>query len=158
MVESWALFLCGTLLLSAFILLWADERRHQHDLLRMERMRMSALYYEMYPMVQYAREHDIDRIRVERDRVTFYGVRPAGRMCEFNLTERDYRPLNKERTRALTLLLAEELPILQSNACYKLRRYKVTRPNGIKDDGYLYTIRSAYKTSLIYARSRVRLD
>lgn len=157
-MENWALFLCGALLVSAFVLLIVDERRRQHDLLRMERMRTSALYYDLFPMVQYAREHDIDRLRVERNRVIFYGVRPAGRMCEFILEDWDYRPLDRERTRALAMLLAEDVPILQSRACYQLRRYKVTRPNGIRDDGYLYTIRSDYKTSLIYARSRVRLD
>ena len=40
---GWTLFLCGAAFLAAVILLVWDERRRQHELLRMERMRASAL-------------------------------------------------------------------------------------------------------------------
>lgn len=149
---------CVAGLIAALILLIADERRHQHELLLMKRMRGSMLYYDLYPLVVYARKHDIDRVMIERNRIVFYGVCPPGRMGEFLLSERRYRPLNIQRTRALVQVLAEDIPALQSPAQYRLRRYTVIRPNGHKDYGYQYTISSRYKTALMYERQRVPLD
>lgn len=157
-MNGWALLVCAAGLIAAFILLLVDERRRQHELMHMERMRGSMLYYDLYPLVAFARKRDIDRVRVERGRIIFYGVCPPGRMGEFVLSQRGYRPLSAQRIRALAQVLAEDIPILQAGACYTLRRYPVLRPNGQKDYGYQFVIRSQYKTALIYERRRVRLD
>ena len=97
-----ALFFSAIGLAAALILLIYDERRRQHELLAMERMRGSMLYYDLYPLVAYARQHNLDRVQVERSRVVFYGVCPPGRMGEFVLAERGYRPLNARPTLALS--------------------------------------------------------
>ena len=151
-MSGWTLFLLSAGLLAAFGLFMADERRRQHELLRMERMRGSALYYQLYPLVRYARRYSLDRVRVERDRVIFYGVCPPGRIGEFSLSQHGFRPMTAERTRALAQVLAEDLPALQAASHYRLRRYWVARPNGMRDYGYVYEIRSGYKTALMYAR------
>jgi len=109
-------------------------------------------------MVLYARKHEIDRVRVERNRIVFYGVCPPVSMGEFILSQRGYRPLNARRTKALVMVLAEDIPLLRSNTHYRLQRYPVIRPNGQKDHGYQYVIRSYYKTALMYERRRVPLD
>lgn len=157
-MSGWTLFFCAFGLVAVLALLIADEKRRQHELLQMERMRSSMLYYELYPLVLFARKHDIDRVQIERNRVVFYGVCPPGSMGEFSLTERNYRPLNEQRTRALMLVLAEDIPILRENGCYRLQRYRVYRPNGKRDDAYQYVIRSRYKTALMYERKRVRVE
>lgn len=157
-MSGWTLFFCAAGLVLAFILLIADEKRRQHELLSMKRMRSSMLYYDLYPLVAYARKHDLDRVRVERSRIVFYGVCPPGRIGEFVLAERGYRPLNARRTLALTRVLAEDIPLLRSGTCYRLRRYTVQRPNGLRDDGYQYVICSHYKTALMYERQWARLD
>ena len=153
-----ALFFSAIGLAAALILLIYDERRRQHELLAMERMRGSMLYYDLYPLVAYARQHNLDRVQVERSRVVFYGVCPPGRMGEFVLAERGYRPLNARRTLALAQVLAEDIPVLRSGACYRLRRYAVQRPNGRRDNGYQYVICSRYKTALMYERQWAPLD
>ena len=157
-MSGWTLFFCVFGLFLSFALLIADEKRRQHELLQMERMRNSMLYYDLYPMVLHARKHDIDQVRIERNRVVFYGVCPPGSMGEFVLSDRGYRPLNPQRIRALVLVLAEDIPLLRSNQHYRLRRYPMFRPNGQKDYGYQYVIRSYYKTALMYERRRVTLD
>lgn len=153
---GWTLFLCAVGLLIGFILLAVDSRRRQHELLQMERMRRSPLYYEIYPLVQLARRYPLDRVQVERDGVTFYGICPPGKIGEYRLTDHGFRLLSRERVRALTLVLAEDLPLLQENSHYRLKKYKVMRPNGVMDDAYLYVIRSHYKTALMYKRQRIR--
>ena len=157
-MSGWTLFFCVFGLVLILALLIADEKRRQHELLQMERMRNSMLYYDLYPLVLNARRHDIDRIQIERSRIVFYSVCPPGSMGEFILAQQGYRPLNSVRTRTLAMVLAEDIPLLRSNTHYRLQRYIVIRPNGQKDYGYQYVIRSHYKTALMYERRRVPLD
>lgn len=156
-MSGWTLFFCAVGLAAALFLLLYDKRCRQHELLTMKRMRGSMLYYDLYPLVAQARKYCLDRVQVERNRIVFYAMCPPGRMGEFVLAERGYRPLNARRTLALAQVLAEDIPILRSGACYRLRRYVVQRPNGCRDNAYQYVIRSHYKTALMYERQRVRL-
>lgn len=150
------LFVLGILI--GLALLLCDARRRQHELIHMERMRGSALYRELYAAVLYAREHQLDCARIERSRVVFYGLCPPGVIGEFVLSDRGYRPLSPTRTRALAMVLAEDIPELRAGAHYRLRRYAIYRPNGTRDWGYMYVIRTYYKTALMYERRYARID
>lgn len=156
-MSGWALFLCVLGVVLAIALLVWDHRRRQHERLRMERLRLGPLYGELYPIVADVRRHDLDRVQVERNRVIFYGVCPPGRIGEFVLADHHFPPMSKACTRTLTMLLAEDIPALQEDAHYRLKRYRVERPNGIRDDAYLYIIRSYYKTALMRQREHVQL-
>lgn len=156
-MNGWVFFACAIALIGACILLMADHRSRQKEALRVERMKHSAMYWQMVPMIEFARRHDIDCIRVERDRVSFFSVCPPGKMGEFIPTSFGYAPMNEHKTLALAQLLSEEFPQLQSASKYHFRRYRVMRPNGIWDKAYQYTIRSNYKTALMYERKRVKL-
>ena len=152
-MSGWTLFLCAATI-GMLLILWADYIRRQHELMDKERMQGSMLYYEIYPLVLEARKHEIDHVQIERTRITFFSVCPPGEIGSFVLSEWGHRPLNSRRTLALTQVIADDLPILQENKCYRLKRYRVTRPNGQKDDAYQFIIRSGYKTELMYARQR----
>jgi len=154
---GWAFFFFVALFLTAVLLLVSDAVRRQHELKQMERMRRSRMYYDLYPLVQYARRHAIDRVQIERNRIVFYAVSPPGRMGEFLLDERKYRALSARHTRALTLVLAEDLAPLQERKWYRLKKYYVMRPNGIRDEAYQYTITTRYKTELVARAKRVQL-
>lgn len=156
-MSGWALFLCVLLIALAVILLVGEYRYRQHERLRMERLRLGPLYGELYPIVTDVRRHDLDRVQVERDRVVFYGVFPPGRIGEFVLADHGFPPMSRACTRAMALLLAEDIPALQEDAHYRLKRYRVERPNGVKDDVYLYIIRSYHKTALMRQREHVQL-
>ena len=156
-MSGWAFFFFALLLIVSFLLLIYDAVRRQHELKMMERMRRSRMYYEVYGLVKYARKHDIDKIRIERTRIIFYAVNPAGKMGDFVLEDWGYRPMTPAQVRALTLVLAEDLAPLQERKWYRLSRYTVVRPNGIKDDAYQYTIKPQYKTLLVAQRKRVYL-
>ena len=73
-MDGWALFFCALGLLTALALLIYDYRSREHERLRIERLRRGSLYREMLPLVRSMRKHDLDRVRVERDRVVFYGM------------------------------------------------------------------------------------
>ncbi|MBQ9263063.1 MAG: hypothetical protein IJ189_02495 [Clostridia bacterium] len=150
---GWTLLL-GVALAAAVIALLVDYNRRQHEEVYAERMRRSMLYYEIYALVAVAKEHEIDRVQIERNRIVFYAVYPPGKIGEYVLTDHGHRPLNAQRTLALVQALMQDLPVLQENRCYALRRYAVVRPNGQKDYGYQFTIRSHYKTKIMYARQQ----
>ena len=151
---GWTTLLICLMVACAVWLYGSDRRRRQHEQLDKQRMRESMLYYEIYPLVVEARKHQIDRVIIERSRVVFYAVCPPGLLGEYVLTDRGHRPLNELRTWALAQVIAEDVPILQESGCYRLKRYRVTRPNGRKDDAYQFIIRTRYKTELMYARQR----
>ena len=145
----------GCVCLLAALSLWLGARvSRQRQLLSMERMRGSALYADLYALVCIARQHDLDEVRVERDRVSFFSMQPAGCLGRFDLTVGGYRYLNDRQVLALSQVLAMDLPVLQSDWNYRLRRIRVTRPNGMQDDAYLYSARSPYKARLLAARRK----
>ena len=152
-MSGWTLFLCAAAL-GMLLILWYDRSRRQHEEMDKERMRRSMLYYEVYPLVLEARKYNIDRVQVERTRVVFFSVCPPGEIGSYVFSEWGHRPLNPRRTWALAQVIADDLPVLQETQCYRLRRYKVMRPTGQKDDAYQFIVRSGYKTELMYARER----
>ena len=152
-MDGWTLVFC-VMLACAGLLLWSDLRRRQHERLYRQRMRGSMLYYEIHPLIQEAQKRQIDRVLVERNRVVIYTVFPPGMLGEFVLTDSGHRPLNADRTWALTEVIAEDLPALRQSRCYRLKRYRVLRANGKRDSAYMFIIRSAYKTELLTARQR----
>ncbi|MBQ4075021.1 MAG: hypothetical protein IJD39_07460 [Clostridia bacterium] len=156
-MNGWAFFFFAALLMTGISLLISDAVRRQHELKQMERMRRSRMYYDLYPLVQYARRHNIDRVQIERTRIIFYAVSPPGKMGQFVLEEMKYRPLSPRHTRALTLVLAEDLAPLQEKKWYRLKKYYVMRPNGIRDEAYQYIITPRYKTALVSRKNRVHL-
>ena len=152
-MSGWTLFFCAATL-GMLALLWSDYVRRQHEEMDKQRMRGSMLYYEIYPLVLEARKHAIDHVVVERTRVVFFSVCPPGEIGAYAMTEWGHRPLNSRRILALAQAIADDVPILQENRCYRVKHYKVTRPNGIRDDAYQFMIRSGYKAQLMYARQR----
>lgn len=152
-----ALFLCALGLVLSLVLLIYEHRASQHERLRIERLRMGSLYGAIYPLVMEMRRHELDRVRVERDRVVFYSVCPPGKVGEFVMEDHHFPPMTRNCTRALALLLSEDIPVLQEDANYRLKRYRVERPNGIRDDAYLYIVTNYYKAALIYKRAHVEL-
>ncbi len=150
---GWPLFF-GVALAAAVIALLVDSNRRRHEEMYAQRMRRSALYYEIYSLVSEARKHEIDRVQIERSRIVFYAVYPPGKIGEYVMFDHGHRMLNAQRTLALVQSVMEDLPVLQDTRCYRLQRYTVTRPNGKKDYGYQFIIRSHYKTRLMYAREQ----
>lgn len=145
-------------LLLAACLILCDIRRRQHEVLQMTRMRGSMLYADLYETVKYARTHAIEQVRVEHNRVVFTSVFPAGTISEYVFSANNHRYLSAVRTRALMQVLTQDIPQLQQSDQYKMSRYATVRPNGRRDDAYLFTIRGDYKYHLLREQSFIRAD
>ena len=152
-MDGWTLVFC-VMLAVAGLLFWSDHRRRQHEQIYKKRMKGSMLYCEIYPLIVEAQKRHIDRVVVERSRVVIYTVFPPGMLGEYVLTDSGHRPLNADRTWALAEAIADDLPALKQSRCYRLKRYRVMRPNGKTDGAYMFIIHSAYKSELLCARQR----
>ncbi len=125
------------------------QRERQKELYRMEALRDSRLYKDIYPLILRAAARDLDQVRIERDRVTFTLVCPPGTLGVFELC--------RTRTRVLAEVIAEDIEILRDRGKYGLSRYRITRANGSVDYGYVYTIRTPYKDAVMEARRRISM-
>lgn len=152
-MSGWTLFLCAAAA-GMLLILWMDHVRRQHEQMDKERMRRSMLYYEIDPLVQEARKHDIDHVLVERSRIVFFSVCPPGEIGSYVFSEWGHRPLNPRRVWALLQAVCDDVPVLQESRCYRLKPYWVIRPNGQRDRAYELIIRSGYKTEVMYSRQR----
>lgn len=130
-------------------------RERQKELYRMEALRGSRLYKDIYPLIQRAATRDLDQVRVERDRITFTLVYPAGTLGVFELRQTGHLQMSRIRTRVMAEVIAEDIIILQDRRKYRLTRYRVIRPNGTVDYSYLYTIHTRYKDSIMAAHRRI---
>ncbi len=145
-------------LLAAACLILYDIRRRQHELLQMTRMRGSMLYADLYDAVKSARQRAVEQVRVEHNRVVITSVFPSGTISEYVFSANNHRYLSAVRTRALAQVLAQDIPQLQKSDQYKMTRYATVRPNGRRDDAYLFTIRGDYKYHLLREQSFMRAD
>ena len=72
-MSGWTLFFCAAAV-GMLMILWTDHVRRQHERIDKERMRGSMLYYEIYPLVLEARQHQIDHVLIERTRIVFFSL------------------------------------------------------------------------------------
>jgi len=154
---GWAFFFFAAAIVTGASLLISDLVRRQHELDYMIKLRNSDMYRDFYPMIQYVRRHHLDRVQIEKTRIFFYGLNPPGVLDCFVLADWNYKPLTDRQMRALTLVLAEDIDPLQEKEWYRLKQFKIERPNGRKDVAYRYIITYKYKAQLLSARNRVRL-
>ena len=114
------------------------QRERQKELYRMEALRDSRLYKDIYPLILRAAARDLDQVRIERDRITFTLVCPPGTLGVFELCQCGHRQM-------------------RDRGKYGLSRYRITRANGSVDYGYVYTIRTPYKDAVMEARRRISM-
>ncbi len=155
-MTGWALAACIACALAGMAILTEERIYRARCLNAMRKMRGSALYAELYEMLTLLNDKNLDEVRIERDRISFSGINPPGRLADFNLAERGYRFLDQDRILALVQVLALDLPALQNTRNYRLSRYYVTRPNGTRDSAYHYTAKGEYKMKVLSAHTVMR--
>ena len=156
-MSSLAYMALALALIAAVYLLSHYQRERQKELYRMEALRSSRLYKEIYPLILRAAARDLDQVRIERERITFTLVCPPGTLGVFELCQCGHRQMSRTRTRVMAEVIAEDIEILRDRGKYGLMRYRITRANGSVDYGYVDTIRSPYKDAVMEARRRISM-
>ncbi len=157
-MNGWMWAAIAVCVATALTLLIREHIQENHLLIAMRKMRGSTLYADLYGLVDSIRGKEIEEIRIQRGKVSFFGIYPPGRIGEFDFSQHGYSYLNDEKVYALAQVLAFDIPQLQSAKDYKLEKYRLERPNGTKDDAYAFIVRPEYKKKVMASHSRISTD
>ncbi len=141
-----ALLVAG--LLAAVFLYASDRRSMRLEAVRLEKMRNSAMYRELHDIVLRCRRRYVEQVCIRQECVEFLMLLPSGRRVVFSLEGRGYRALSPQRQLTLSLLLGQDLPVLDDRSRYVLRKAKKPLPNGETAVEYVYTMKTIYKDAL----------
>ena len=158
MMRYLALFAVLAASVSGILLYLYCRHERQKELYRMEMLRSTKLYKNLHAALVSCRadSRDLDQVRIERDRITLTLVDPPHVLIQFDLHQAGFAKMSRVRTRVMAEVLAEDISILLDRSKYSLQRYRLMRPNGSWDYGYLYTVTIPYKDSINTARARLR--
>lgn len=135
--------------LGTAIALFLNDRRVQRVMaVRLEKMRNSAVYQELYDIICRCRRRYVEQVRIRPECVEFVLLLPPGRRVVYSLEARGHRPLSPERQQTLCRLMIQDYPLLCDKARYTLRKEKRPLPNGGTEPEYVYTINTRYKDAL----------
>ena len=151
MIQALLWLLAIGLIVAAVCLLRIDKRETDLIKLRLEKMRGTDLYYELYLKLRRASKSCIELIEVNQSQVWVKYFSPQMGEMHYDFAQRGFKRLSIEQVQALALLIETEHPMLKDRAKYHFRRAKMIKLNGKKTYIYSYMIRSDYKTALCRA-------
>lgn len=135
----------------ALVLLRARDR-HARETELLERVRSSALYSKLYPMLEMYDQCCIEQviIRPEEMRVKLY--KPMNRVYHSNFEELGADVVDQPQTlRSLARAIAVDVPCLADPAKYYFVERSAPRDAGGKDVWYEYNVQPDYKDQLLRA-------
>ena len=126
------------------------RRENARQALLVERMRTTAAYGLLQPLLQKSASLHVESvtIRPEGLKVTLYP--PPGKTLQCDLASYDMDPLEEAPLEALVQLVTAEIPNLGNSKRYFLRRYR-ERVGETRIHWYQYMIQSAYKDEVLRA-------
>ncbi len=142
------LLLCVAVIIGSVWLIVRDRRQLQLLRLRARKLRSTAMFAELQPMLTRMRRLPIERLRVDKTGVTVRFVYPHGAEIRFRMAEHGYPELTEEKQEALLLLIEETLPRLCRRELYALGRRTIRQINGTREHYHQFTIRNDYKIKL----------
>lgn len=137
-------------LLCAYIYLRL-RRAHARQLLLMERMRTSAAYHYVQPLLQACRNQRIERVVLRPEAVTVTFFSPVGKKYQCVFDQHGLDPLSHEPLGALAQLATVELPELSDNSRYFFRPHRDRLENGSFLVWYEYMVQPRYKDNVLRA-------
>ena len=126
--------------------------RHERDTALMERVRTSALYTRLYPLLEKCDECCIEQvmIRAEEVRITLY--KPMNRVVRFVFEEKGIDPVDQPQTlRALSRAIAMDVECLGDTDKFYYVEKSAPRDVGAKDVWYEYNVQPDYKDQMLRA-------
>jgi len=148
---------CTFCVLTAVIMLLYSGRAEREEAERLQKLRLSPLYVDLYRKLTALSRFDIDQIRVEATGVTVTSVCPAHTLLTFSFKQNGNSKRNDTMTRLFAELIAHDFPLFTRRGAYKFTRYRTLRPNGRPEEAFAFTMRRGYKDFLLAERCPAQL-
>ena len=143
----------AALLLAALYLVRKVLTRRQHrEATLMARMRSSAMYGRLYPVLVKCGQCCVERIIIRPEEVRIVLYTPMNREYRFNFEAHGLDPVDRPQAlRALAQAIALDVPVLADPAKYYFSTHTAPRDGGGNYHWYEYAVQIAYKDQMLRA-------
>ena len=143
----------AALLLAALYLVRKGLTQRQHrEATLMARMRSSAMYGRLYPVLVKCGQCCVERIIIRPEEVRIVLYKPMNREYRFNFEAHGLDPVDRPQAlRALAQAIALDVPVLADPAKYYFSTHTAPRDGGGNYHWYEYAVQIAYKDQMLRA-------
>ena len=126
--------------------------RQQREATLMARMRSSAMYGRLYPVLVKAGQCCVERIIIRPEEVRIVLYKPMNREYRFNFEAHGLDPVDRPQAlRALSQAIALDVPVLADPSKYYFSTHTAPRDGGGNYHWYEYAVQIAYKDQMLRA-------
>lgn len=143
----------AAVLLAALYLVRKQLTRRQHrEATLMARMRSSAMYGRLYPVLVKCGQCCVERIIIRPEEVRIVLYKPMNREYRFNFEAHGLDPVDRPQAlRALSQAIALDVPVLADSSKYYFSTHTAPRDGGGSYHWYEYAVQIDYKDRMLRA-------
>ena len=151
-MAGWIIAGAVLLLTALYLVRRMLTRRQQREATLMARMRSSAMYGRLYPVLVKCSQCCVERIIIRPEEVRIVLYKPMNREYRFNFEAHGLDPVDRpEALRALSQAIALDVPVLGDPAKYYVSTHTAPRDGGGNYHWYEYAVQVAYKDMMLRA-------
>ena len=151
-MAGWIIAGAALLLAALYLVRRVLTRRQHREATLMARMRSSAMYGRLYPVLVKCSQCCVERIIIRPEEVRIVLYKPMNREYRFNFEAHGLDPVDRPQAlRALAQAIALDVPVLADPAKYYFSTHTAPRDGGGNYHWYEYAVQIAYKDQMLRA-------
>ena len=151
-MAGWIIAGAALLLAALYLVRKVLTRRQHREATLMARMRSSAMYGRLYPVLVKCGQCCVERIIIRPEEVRIVLYKPMNREYRFNFDAHGLDPVDRPQAlRALAQAIALDVPVLADPAKYYFSTHSSPRDGGGNYHWYEYAVQIAYKDQMLRA-------
>jgi len=151
-MAGWIIAGAALLLAALYLVRRRLTARQRREATLMARMRSSAMYGRLYPVLVKCGQCCVERIIIRPEEVRIVLYKPMNREYRFNFEAHGLDPVDRPQAlRALAQAIALDVPVLADPAKYYFSTHTAPRDGGGSYHWYEYAVQVAYKDQMLRA-------
>ena len=151
-MTGWIIAGAVVLLVALYLVRRRLAARQRTEATLMARMRSSAMYGRLYPVLVKCSQCCVERIIIRPEEVRIVLYKPMNREYRFNFEAHGLDPVDRPQAlRALAQAIALDVPVLADPAKYYFSTHTAPRDGGGSYHWYEYAVQVAYKDQMLRA-------
>lgn len=148
----WIILALAALAAVLYVLRRVLQYRHDRDVALIGRMRTTALYKQLLPLIEHYDGRCVEQILIRSEEVAIRLYRPSNKVVRFSFAAHGLDVVDRpEALEALARALAVDAPSLDDRSKFWFVRRSAQRDLGARDVWYEYNVQPAYRDALLRA-------
>ena len=148
----WLILALMLLAAGLFCLLRGMQFRRDQENAMIERVRTTALYRQLYPLLEPVENCCVEQVRIRREEFTIRFFRPMNEQVRFNYAAQGLDTVENEVVlTALAKALPQDVPSLNDPHKFWFVRKSAPRDMGRRDVWFEYNVQPAYRDEMLRA-------